>query len=43
MTEAGLRELLVVGHETYGVEVKGSGKRTEKPFLAKVVRDVGDG
>jgi predicted HTH transcriptional regulator len=38
VTEQDFAELLAPGHETNGVEFKGPGMRTDKSFLAKVVR-----
>jgi predicted HTH transcriptional regulator len=38
MTDGDLKDLLRIGHETSGVEVKGPGERKDKQFLAKVVR-----
>ncbi|MFH1922934.1 MAG: ATP-binding protein [Planctomycetota bacterium] len=40
MTEQELRELVAFGVESPGIELKGPGKRTDKAFLAKVVRAV---
>jgi predicted HTH transcriptional regulator len=40
VTEEEFKRLLARGHETNGVEFKGPGMRTAKPFLAKVVRAV---
>ena len=40
MTSEELETLLKVGYESNGVEFKGPGKRTDKDFLARVVRGV---
>jgi len=40
VTDEDLESLLKRGHETEGVEFKGSGRRTDKVFLATVVRAV---
>ena len=40
MTEQDFELLLKLGHETHGVEFKGPGKRTDRAFLAKVIRAV---
>lgn len=40
MTEQDFESLLDLGYETNGVEFKGPGARTDKPFHAKVVRAV---
>lgn len=38
MTERDLESILAQGHETNGVEFKGPGARTDRPFEAKVIR-----
>lgn len=40
MTSEELEKLLKVGYESNGVEFKGPGKRTDKDFMARVVRAV---
>ncbi len=40
MTSEELEKLLKVGYESHGVEFKGPGKRTDKDFLARVIRAV---
>jgi predicted HTH transcriptional regulator len=40
VTEQDFELLLKLGHETHGVEFKGPGKRTDRAFLAKVIRAV---
>lgn len=40
MTSEELEKLLKVGYESNGVEFKGPGKRTDKDFLARVIRAV---
>lgn len=40
MTDQEFEDLLALGHETNGVEFKGPGARTDRPFLAKVIRAI---
>jgi predicted HTH transcriptional regulator len=40
VTDQDFEQRLKLGHETHGVEFKGPGKRTDKAFLAKVIRAV---